>query len=471
MRTYLTNSTAAFKAGISPGINVFKVTTGPHAGRMVILMQTSSSEIKLSYADFPYTVWSTPSVILSDCADFTFDAVMDNTGHVFCVYTLNSTHDLVCRRLGFSGGGWTAETLRTIYSSDDNYYPSLALDVSGHLWVAWTRIVSGSAYLNVKSSADNGVSWGVGASDAGETLTSGASSAYAKCLTFGSYLYVLYTLGGTVLACRRRHADGGVWDGAVELAGGTALDHNFDASISRNGQLGVAYDDNAIRFREFDGVSWSGIVEIDSVAGDFPQITYFKNTPYVTYLREFGSGQSQAVYSRRLTDSFSTPLVLDNGKVALDGVLCYHAASGTYDDLTSAAGDSVSGDICHGESSAMVQNVGDAMYIGHGRPFHYVKILLASSGVGGTVLWQYFNGQDWVSFTPSGGACHLDSPNRELLLWDDYQSLPSDWQPCPVNNRRLYWIRIAVSASFTTAPVGTQITSVPNAEALVLMEQ
>ncbi len=470
MRTYLTNSTAAFKAGISPGIKVFKVATGPHAGRMMIVMQTSSSEIKLSYADFPYAVWSTPSVIISDCADYTFDAVMDNAGHVFCVYTLDGTHDLVCRRLAFTGGGWTADALRTIYDDDDNYYPSLTPDVSGRLWVSWTRMSSESAYVNVKSSDDGGVTWGDGASDAGETLSSGASSAYAKCLIFGSYIYVFYTLGGTVLACRRRHSDGSVWDSAVELAGGSALDHNFDASVSQNGRLGVVYDDNVIRFREYDGVAWGGIIDVDTDAGDFPQIKYFKNTPYITYLREYGSGQSQAVYSRRLTDTFSTPTVLDARKSALDGVLCYHAASGTYHDVTSAASDAISGDVCHGESSAMVQNVGDAVYVGHGSPFHYLKILLATSGSGGTVLWQYYNGQDWVSFTPSGGACHLDNPDRELLLRDDYQSLPSDWQPCRVNNRRLYWIRIAVSSSFTTAPVGTQITSVPNAEALVLME-
>jgi len=471
MRTYLTSSTAAYKAGLSPGIKVFKVASGPYAGRMVILMQTSSSEIKLSQSDFPYAAWSTPSVIISDCADYTFDVVMDAVGHLFCVYTLDSTHDLVCRKLTFSGGGWTAESLRTVCSNDDNYYPSLAQDASGHLWVSWTRVQADSAYVNVKSSDDDGVTWGSGAADSGETLTTGSSAAFAKILLFGSQVYVVYVQGGSTLAYRCRDIDGGSWSSEVDLASGSSLDHHFDASVSPNGRLGVVFDDDALRFRECDGVGWGGLVEVDAEGGDFPQIKYFKNTPYITYLRQYGEGQCQAVYSRRLSDEFSTPTVLDARKSCLDCVLCYDSGSGTYEDLTTAASDGTTGDGCHSESSALIKNVGDGLYLGHGDRFHYLKILLATVGAGGTVRWQYFNGQDWVSFSPSGGSFDFDGLDRELLLWDDYQSIPADWQSCRVNNRQYFWLRITPASSFTTAPVGTQITSVPNAEALVLMEQ
>jgi len=78
MQKHLTDSTATFKAGIGPGKRIFKVASGQYAGRIVILIQTSSTDIKLTYADYPYTVWSSLSTIVSDSADYPFDAIMDD---------------------------------------------------------------------------------------------------------------------------------------------------------------------------------------------------------------------------------------------------------------------------------------------------------------------------------------------------------------------------------------------------------
>jgi hypothetical protein len=53
-----------------------------------------------------------------------------------------------------------------------------------------------------------------------------------------------------------------------------------------------------------------------------------------------------------------------------------------------------------------------------------------------------------------------------VMLWEDLSSAPSDWQQCSVNSVSKFWVRILVTTGFTTAPVGTQITAVPESKYL-----
>jgi len=93
--------------------------------------------------------------------------------------------------------------------------------------------------------------------------------------------------------------------------------------------------------------------------------------------------------------------------------------------------------------------------------FNQVKVILSTAGIGGQVVWEYWNGFEWKSFTPYSGVYHLDSANRLVVLWQDLFSVPSDWQQCGANNSTEFWVRVKVVTGYTTAPVGTQITAVP----------
>lgn len=471
MQDHLTNSSAAYKAGISPGKRIFKVASGQYAGRMVILMQISSSEIKLSNADYPYTEWSELANIVNASADYPFDAVMDDDGNIFLVYTLGSNNDLVFLKLTFAYGVWSTGSMHTIYNGDDNYFPSIIIQPPARLWVSWSRHSSGQYYINAKHSDDWGENWGTGPSSYGYELSSGASSAYSKLIMLGSYIYAIYTLGGTKLSYRRKHTNVSTWDDEIDISTGTGYDHNFDAAVSDDSRLGVVFDDSKVRYREFDGDKWSGIADVDDDGGDFPQIRYFNNCPYITYLSSFGSGQKRLVYSRRLGQTFSDPENLDQRKSTFEKVLCYNSVVAGYSDLTTAAGDSTAGDVYHPDSSVLFKEDGDVLYLGMSGKYHYLKIILSTAGSGGEVSWQYYNGRDWISFEPQGGSYNFNSLDKELLLWDDYSSIPPDWQKYTIENSNLFWVRIVVASSFDTGPVGTQITALSNVEAIVLMEQ
>jgi len=470
MQNHLTNSSALYRTGISPNRRLLKVPSGPYAGRMAVLVQTSPTEIKLSRSDYPYTYWTVPTLMISDTADYPFDAVMDTEGNIYAAYTLNSNNDLAVRKLTFSSGVWSAGALNTLYNGDDNYYPSINIEPSGRLWVSWSRLSSGQYYINVKYSTDGGVNWSGGPTSYGTALSAGAASAYSKIVVSDPYLYAFYSLGGTKLALRAKHSSASLWDDELELASGSALDHDFDAAGSVDGRIGVVFDDNRIRFREFDGNIWGALIDIDAAAGSFPQLKYFNNSPYIVYLTSYGAGQSKMMYSCRLTDNFESPAILDSVKNALSKVFCYRAANGNYKDLTTAAADATAGDIYHADSGVVFKDSGDALYLGLDRKYNYLKIILSAVGAGGMISWQYFNGEVWIGFVPSGGIYHFTSADKELLLWDDYSSLPGDWQKSNLNGAEKFWLKVAVTSPFSTGPIGTQITCIPNPSGIILME-
>ncbi|MGB2988359.1 MAG: hypothetical protein WBC98_00200, partial [Candidatus Zixiibacteriota bacterium] len=55
---------------------------------------------------------------------------------------------------------------------------------------------------------------------------------------------------------------------------------------------------------------------------------------------------------------------------------------------------------------------------------------------------------------------------KSIILWQDLNSVPAGWQRCPVNAVSQFWIRIVATTPYATAPVGTQVTSVPEARHL-----
>ncbi len=436
-----------------------------------MVMATSANTVEITYADYPYNIWSVPETMISDSADYPFDAVMSSSGDIYIAYTLISGHDLVLRKLTFSLGGWHAGALQTVYNGAECFYPSILIEAPEKLWISFSRKVDTQFCVNVKCSVDDGVTWNGGSEDPGTALSSPGDTAYSRLIIFGMFLHAIYTLGGTKLALRRKHLSTSTWNSEQEVAEGIGFDHEFDVAPSENGRLGIVFDDGQVKFREYDGSGWTGISIIDENGGIFLQIKYFDNNPYLIYLSSLGNNQNMILYSRRLAGSFTAPTALDCRKKILDRVLCYHAGSGTYEDRTLAAADETTGDVLHSQSSSLVAAVGDALYLGMDDKYNYFKLILSTAGSGGTVEWQYFNGQDWTGIVPAGGTCAFDDLNRELLLWNDYASIANDWQKKTVAGHYHFWIRALVSSDFNTPPVGRQLTAIPGTGAVQILEQ
>ncbi len=468
MEKKITATTGSFGLGHPPGTKLFKVPSGEYAGRMLALMQTAAAELAYAYADAPYTSWSSPVTIAADSADLPFDGVMDGDGNVHLVYSEQTTEYLVSRKLTFTGGVWNVGSKVTVYNGGISRYPSLTRESGGTLWVSWTRVNGSLHYVHAKSSTDGGTTWGGGASDSGEQLTSGGSSAYSKILIRQTNVSVVYTNGGLNLSHRSRPLSGGSWTAEETIVDSTGLDFHFDAACASNGILGVVFDDGELKYREHDGTSWGSLVTLDADGGDSPQLLFNDSVPAVVYLSSLASEQNLFKYTTRESGSFSTPEELDSAAKQFDAVLLYHATTATYADLTTAAGDASTADVYHPDSNALARDSHDVVYLGMEHPFRHITWRLSTAGSGGTVVYSYWDGTNWQAFTPAGGNYHLDATEKQLLLWEDDAALPNDWQKKTIDGKTLFWVKVEVDTAFGTAPVGSRITACTNRKAVSL---
>jgi hypothetical protein len=102
---------------------------------------------------------------------------------------------------------------------------------------------------------------------------------------------------------------------------------------------------------------------------------------------------------------------------------------------------------------------GDRIYIGHTATFTRLDFDLETLGVGGTYVWEYWNGTAWTSFTPTDGTSGFTQDG--VVTW----SALTGWAQTTVNGVSRYWIRVRPTAAPTTNPTANSIT--PNGYAVL----
>lgn len=466
MHHLLSVSTALFPLGLATQRKLHRVNSGPYAGRLVALMQTSPTEIKLSWAAPPYTSWSAPLTIASDAADLTFDSLITAAGDLHLVYCEQTTIHLVTRKLTFSSGSWSIGSKVVIYNGTQCYEPSLAQDSTGKLWVAYGRFVSPNRTIHVKSSADSGASWGSGASDAGASLDLAAATAYPRLLVTSTHLYCFASIGGTNLYVKSMPFSSSVWGDPVTLFTGTSLGGDFDVALSGNGIVGVALSHTSLQYREYDGQSWAAAQTIDSLPGAGVQLSYVNSVAVATWLKAWQGTQLQPMYSARNDGVFAMPKPLDPRNNLFDSVLLYDASAGSYVNRTTEAASSATADVSHPSSSALLKDLGDILYLGMATPFRYLTALLSTTGIGGACAVSYHDGVNWRQFTPVSGTINFATTTTQIQFWNSYAALPLDWQRSAVNGEVRFWLKLEVTTPFSTAPVASRLASISDAVAL-----
>ena len=144
-------------------------------------------------------------------------------------------------------------------------------------------------------------------------------------------------------------------------------------------------------------------------------------------------------------------------------------AAGQYQDKSTAAANTSTGDIFHSESQGLLDSVDDCLYLGRQSKFFSVSIILSTPGIGGNVVWEYYNGTQWSAFTPDSGDYHFDSNDTLVYLWQDSISIPSNWQTNLVNGQSAYWVRARVTLGFSVNPIGSQIIAAVKCDDLSLV--
>lgn len=466
MHRFIANSTAAGPLGLPTGSTCLKVASGQFNGRVAVVFASAPSTLALVWADPPYSSFSSPVNIVTDAANQPFGAFISSSGDIYLAYTITGSTNLGFVKLTFSDGSWTVGSPVVAFDGGGAFYPSIYKLSTGYLWISYTRLSGGSYYVCAKVSGSDGAGWGV-VSSPGDTLTAGAASAYSKVIEAGVYQYVFYNDGGVKIAYRSKLNAAAIWNSEVVLATGTGYNEHLTAAVNSDGRIALAFASSAgLKFREYSGSSWSGELSVDANECKWPLVSYQGGVPYVVFSRSYGVSQSLVLYSKKAENIFTGAAPLDLRASYLSKLVVYSSQSGSYQDRSSQAESTTTADVFHSGSGALLRNAGDAVYFGAEKPFCHLHFILSTTGTGGEVIWKYWDGSAWKSFTPSSGGWNFTSTDQDLLLWDDFFSIPGDWQKKEVSGNSLFWIAATVSSPFTVAPVGTQITTVSNLKAI-----
>jgi hypothetical protein len=441
------------------------VPSGIYAGRWAALYQKTAGTTVLVFSDPPFVNWAAAQNVVTDSADLPFSATMDKDGNIYVIHTQATTLALLMVKLSFANGVWTTGTVRQVLTADSNYYPVIVKDRTERLWAVWTRFVTAESkyYLQAKSSINDGATWGSGATDIGTTLTSGSTSAvYGQAEIFNDRVYAVYTDGGVKLAARYFAITGSLWAAEEVLASGSGFDSNFAVKGSADGRLGVAYvNSSGLFYRENDGAVWSGAVQIDT-SGSGPLVVFPTGKPTVIYLKNFGSSQNQLVFTQKGESGFGSAVPLFAGEAAFAKVFVYDASATTkFQDKTAEAASVTAGDVLHSTSGGMLKDVGDALYLGMEEAFHFFRVLSSVAGAGGVVVYSFWNGSEWTAFVPDSGNYNFTDGGAGVYLWSDKSEIPANWHRSSVNGAVKYWLKIEVATAFSTGPVGTQLSAIP----------
>ncbi len=453
--------------GVPPGRKLFRVATGEFAGRLLAVFRESVSQIQFSFADAPFNTWSAPSVIADDASTFPLDAVMAEDGTVWVVYVEQATEYLTVKKMTFESGTWAVGAKCYAYMGN-SFAPSIVLDLSGTLWLSFSRLSAGFYDIQVKSSTDDGATWGAGPSDIGDTLRTALYVPFSKLLATNSRLYAVYNGTLSDLFVRWRSLTASVWGDEQLVASGSDIDEHFDAALSADGLLGIAYNSDRLYYREYDGMNWGSQIALDAARGVFPQVFFNNRFPVVVYLKAIDGDEMSLLHVHRSTGTFSSPETLEPRADTFDRVLLYDSGFGNYTDCTIAASDLTAADLFHNDSGVLLSSQKDALFLGMTRKFRSVHIHLSTPGADGTVSYSYWDGTGWKSFAPFGGNYNFDTPTRQLTLWEDLASVPADWQKNSVENQTLFWVRIEVFGNFATPPIGSSLTSRLQIESIIL---
>ncbi len=468
----LDTSTAASPTGLATQKKLFRVPKGAFTGRLIALYARTVSNLAFTFADAPHRVWSSPANFVTESDDLPFDAVLNDDGNIYVTYTQTGTGALRVVKLAYQNGTWTAQPAVTVYdtATSSNKHPAIARDAYDRLWIAWTRDDAGTITLRVKLSTDGGATWGGGATDPGTDLSGVVSSAYARLVPRPTHLHCLYTTGGTQARHRKINLDAALWDAADVLYTGIGLGSDITGAMASDGMLGVLFvADSQLFLKEFDGAIWGALQTAFAQSCFSAALRYLGATPYAVFLRNIGSDQNQLLETHRSGAVFTSPTSILSPQSPFASVFCYDADAPTpFADLTVAASSTSGADVLHPTSGGLIKSVGDALYLGGDGRFSFVRLLLSQNGAGGVVTWAYWNGNAWSAFIPASGAYDFSAANKGVRLFTDGNSAPPDWQKSVVNGANRYWIRITCATAFTTAPIGSQITSVAKSTALNL---
>jgi len=251
--------------------------------------------------------------------------------------------------------------------------------------------------------------------------------------------------------------DGTSWS-EVALPGTDPAIGNLVANEGANGvQLWAVgrLDDGDDLIHVYEGGTWKSFGGQDAYDLNILMLGLYAASPTDVYATEmlmpFVSGTVWHMHfdgaewsARRLTDPVALPLAM---------ALSYDDSAATWTDESVDAGSAGGADV------PVPGDTDDALYIASDSPFTSVTVEIETSGVGGSGVWEYWNGSQWSSLEPvndfeDGTSALTAAPGAGVVSF----SPPVDWANGVVNgSASAYFVRFRVTAAYSTPAVVEEV--------------
>lgn len=420
--------------------------------------------------------WTCGGQISSDTTNLMYaSATKDADDNIYVVYSTLANggavvNDVFYRKLTKgTGASWTLEAEDTVLegSATVGYsYAVVEVDTT-RMWVA-ARYFDGASY-QVSTYYSNNLSANPSFTVSQTTLNAvGTNTGYhmPTIVRFGTKIGVIYNAQLPTASQRwrfRADSDGlTTWTPETIVSTTTVGAAYFTTIADAAGNIYHAVNTTTtIVFSYWNGSAWSlpAIATTATASGGSVSLAtdgagvfvYYADT---TNLAGGLPGLRKLVYKRGVApytavdfDATATNVVSHHG--VFDKYWSYNGS--TYTNDTTDAGNVTNADV------SMTSGLGSIAYFGKTEKFDAVSWDLSTGSVGGTVVWEYWNGA-WTTlpFTVSSNT---------NFQGDGYGAFtdPSDWATTTVNGEATpyYYIRARASVAHTTPPVGVQLTSIP----------
>lgn len=403
---------------------------------------------------------------------------VDALDNVYVTYSdisggASATSHVYYRKLTKGGGStWTLEAEQQVASGSPTTgysYSVIEVQADSRLWLA-TRYYDGSNFnVAVYYSSDQSTSpsWTLSQ----QALNTPGSSAYYMpvIVRFGDKIGVIYQAQFPLLTMKwRMRADTDPldqWSNEEIVTTTIGTTGRYAAVGDTNGNIYfTVLSGGTVVFNYFNGQVWSPNAIVATTAlGIGVSVTTDGSSAWVFYQDTTGLIASGSYATSRLVykqgrlpyttfdfDDVATPVV--DHHQPFDSVWHY-LGSGTFTNLTTAASNTTVADVTLPASS------GDMIYFGKAQEFDAVSWVSSQNGTAGVVAWEYWNGIDWTSLTPSLNIC----PNFTCSGYITFTE-PGDWATTVVNGEGTprYYVRARTTTSYSQLPIGSQMMPLTN---------
>lgn len=146
------------------------------------------------------------------------------------------------------------------------------------------------------------------------------------------------------------------------------------------------------------------------------------------------------------TFSDTWPVALTFPTIGDDFDYVQRDAGGTFTNYTAACNDTTASDVTFPTA------VGHHMYFGGADKFQAIIVNVATAGVTGVLVWEYWNGSAWSSTGVTGA--NLTATGQTLITLSPVAV--NAMATTTINSQTYYWLRARVSTAYTVAPILTQ---------------